>query len=505
MKNEYVIAGRGSWLSLAQIELFKSKVFELFPGLQINVEVKQTAGDIDQTKPLHLVEGKNFFTADVQHFLREKSADFAVHSMKDVSSIDFFCNSAYAIIDRGIMQDVAVFRADIVDKLKLGGPITIGTSSPRRSRMAIDFLMQHLPQFGLPPVVNALPVRGNVDTRLQKLDEGLYDGLILAGAGLNRLLEYTPSAEAIQTLLSDKKLMLLPLFECPPAIGQGAIVVEADAANNDAVAILDAVRDKSLTEAIVFERDFAEHYGYGCSQQFGAFHLMHSAGSFSYAAGIDQTGQEFTTWDFDTPDIGPEKFVFSCADHMQSFYEYEFLSGRISAAHSAVFVASHRAITPVLKAAAAGKHIWAAGTKTWRALAKEGIWVDGCADSLGLEYLEHIWQTPLFRLLRSDIEIITSEQSAQQWLDKGWCTTALYRLKPAIKEHVKEAVRSADVVFWTSYQQYLLLCSELKPGVLHCSLPGKTAEMLEKNGLQPVLFPTIKAFKQWLQGHHNTK
>jgi hydroxymethylbilane synthase len=484
---------------LAQIELFRRKILAIYPELQINVAVTQTAGDIDQTKPLHLVEGKNFFTADVQRIIRENSADFAVHSMKDVSSIDFFSNSAYAIIDRDIMHDVAIFRADIIDRLQQGTPITIGTSSPRRSRMAVDFLIDHLPQFGQPLIVNVQPVRGNVDIRLQKLEEGLYDGLILAGAGLNRLLDYAPSSATIRTLLSDKKLMLLPLFECPPAIGQGAIVVEADPANNDAIVLLNAIRDKALTESVVFERQFAERYGYGCSQQFGAFHLLHPAGAFSYAAGIDQTDNEFSEWDFLVPEINPAKSVFSCSDHMQSFFEYEFLTGNISATHSSLFVSSHRAVTQDFIDAVTDKHIWAAGTKTWRALAKEGIWVDGCADSLGLEYLEHIWRTPLFHLLRSDVQIITSEQSAQRWLDEGWNATAFYRLKPAVTKEVREAVGKADVVFWTSYQLYQILRDELRPQVQHCSLSGKTSELLAAEGLHTIQFPTIKAFKQWQQ------
>ncbi len=499
MKNKYVIAGRGSWLSLAQIELFKSKLLAIYPDLQVHVAIQQTAGDKDQTKPLHLVEGQNFFTVDVQRLLREQNADFAVHSMKDVSSIDFFANSAYAIIDRDIMHDVAVFRADIVDRLKQGASVTIGTSSPRRSRMAVEFLSQHLPRFGAPALVNAVPVRGNVDSRLQKLEEGLYDGLILAGAGLNRLLAYGPAAETIHTLLADKKLMLLPLFECPPAIGQGAIVVEADAGNADAVAVLETVRNNELTKAIVMERQFAERYGYGCSQQFGAFHMLHPAGAFSYASGTGQSGREFTEWSFDAPDISPGKSVFSCADYMRSFFEYEFPDNDVSAAHPVLFVSSQRAITPAFRKVAAGKNIWAAGTKTWRALAKEGFWVDGCADSLGLEHLEHIWRTPLFRHSRNDVQITTSEQSAKLWKDKGWHAVALYKLRPAVKEEVKAAAGNADMVFWTSYQQYLLLRQELKREVIHCSLPGRTSEMLEAIGLQPAIFPTIKAFKQWQQ------
>jgi hydroxymethylbilane synthase len=181
LKSSFTIACRGSWLSLAQADIFRKKVAALYPDVIINTTIIETAGDKEQTTPLHLVEGKDFFTKEIQDYLNSGQADFAVHSMKDVSSTDFFAAGNYAIIDRELLHDVAIFNENITDKIKRGEKIIIGTSSPRRSNMATGFLQKALPKFNDAAItVAAEPIRGNVDTRLQKLDNGAYDGIILA-------------------------------------------------------------------------------------------------------------------------------------------------------------------------------------------------------------------------------------------------------------------------------------------------------------------------------------
>jgi hydroxymethylbilane synthase len=274
MKQSFNIVCRGSWLSLAQADIFRKKVIQKYPEITFNIIVKETAGDKNQSTPLHLVEGKDFFTKEIHEFLQSGQADFALHSMKDISSEDIFNQGHFAIIDRDNIQDIVVFNDNVIEKLKTGEKIIIGTSSPRRSDMAINFLQKALPVYNqVPAVVEAIPVRGNVDTRLKKLDDGLYDGLVLAVAGLNRLLRFEPARLTVENLLKHKRLMVLPLFECPPAAGQGAIVAETTAGNADAIELLTAIKEDKLMAAILEERKYAKQYGYGCSQQFGTFHL----------------------------------------------------------------------------------------------------------------------------------------------------------------------------------------------------------------------------------------
>jgi hydroxymethylbilane synthase len=216
-KKNFTIVCRGSWLSRAQAEIFTRRIQASFPDITTTILIRETAGDKNLSTPLHLVEGKDFFTREIQDTLRSGEADFALHSMKDVSSETFFSESRYAIINREPVQDIAIFNPNVIEKIANGLPIVLGTSSPRRSNMATAFLESVLPNTGQYPVqVTAASVRGNVDARLQKLNAGEYDGLVLAVAGLNRLLQFEPAAPTVRALLANKKMMVLPLFECQP-------------------------------------------------------------------------------------------------------------------------------------------------------------------------------------------------------------------------------------------------------------------------------------------------
>ena len=500
-KQSFSVVCRGSWLSLAQASIFKQKVAEKFPTITINVIIKETAGDKNLSTPLYLVEGKDFFTREIQDFLQTGQADFAVHSMKDVSGEEFFKQNHYAVIDRNDLRDVAIFNSNILEKLRGGEKIIIGTSSPRRSNMATAFLQNALPQLGgVAPVVEAIPIRGNVDARLQKLTlASQYDGIILAAAGLNRLLQFEPASATIKQLLSEKKIMVLPLFECPPAAGQGAIVAETVGSNLAAIEILEAIKDEAFHSAIQQERKCASQYGYGCSQQFGAFHINTPSISFTYASGKDIAKKSFTIWDFEAQKEKMEGELFSSTDYMKDFFSYQFLQDcKLNTSPKAVFVSSHKAIHSLdLIHVVSAKRVWAAGTRTWLELAKQGIWVEGSSDGLGLHFAEQAMQQPLINLHPHDIQIVTNTASANNWQAIGYNAVGTYTLIPAINNALKSKIAAADFIFWTSFQQYQLCKTILKSTVKHSCLPGKTVNLLQQEGITPVIFPGIKAFNEW--------
>jgi hydroxymethylbilane synthase len=500
LKSTYTIACRGSWLSLAQAHLFIKKVTDVLPNIKLQIKVVETAGDREQSMPLHLVEGKDFFTKEIQQTLNRNEADFAIHSMKDVSSLDFFNEGHYAVFDRELLQDVAIFNASVITKLEKGETIVIGTSSPRRSNMATAFLQKALPQFNnTTAIVEAVSIRGNVDTRLQKLHDGQYDGIILAAAGLNRLLQYEPAKQKVNELLNDKKIMLLPLFECPPAAGQGAVVAETQKDNAAAITILKAIADTKLTEAIKKERVYAGRYGYGCSQPFGVFHLQTPSVSFTYASGSSDNAGRFTEWDFDAALSLKAKILFSSADYMKSFFEYNYVNDVVADEKaSAVFISSYKVVhNDALKKQIENEKVWASGTKTWYDLAKKGIWVEGCADGLGFNLLLPIFKSPLINIAANAVQILTNKSSAQHWRDDGFDAAYTYELKSNLSAEIKDKIAAADIIFWTSYQQYELCKAIIKKEVQHICPSGKTATLLQAQGLHPVVFPTIKSFIDW--------
>jgi hydroxymethylbilane synthase len=395
MKRRFNVVCRGSWLSLAQAELFKKKLLTVAPQLEIETIVKETEGDRNQDAVLQDLEGKDFFTQDIQNFLKSGQADFAVHSLKDVSGENFFSGTHYAIFEREDPRDVVVFNSDVPDKLKDGKPLTIGTSSPRRVLMATRFLSKALPFFNeREALIEAKPIRGNVDTRLRKLNDHQFDGIILAAAGLNRLLKFGPSQKEVSQLLKGKRLMVLPLLECPPAPGQGAIVAETTSHNIETIQLLQQINVPALAEAAQREREFARQYGKGCHQQFGVIHLGEGSKAFTFGAGLyTKANGELTPFkEFKGADPARQPSAKSSAS----------IAGKPEAKAKGVFVASEEIHSVTLLE---GKKIWTVDSAGWFSLAKQGHWVEGCADGLGLEFILPWLNSPLIHLSKSDIQI----------------------------------------------------------------------------------------------------
>ena len=489
------LTGRSSRLSRLQIDIVADKIRAAFPGTEIGVIARNSRGDQLQDIPLHTVEGSDFFTQDIFSALKNGEADIAVHSLKDMSSEHFFGDNEFAVIDRDDTRDVLIASEKLKVKSEKGEKIIIGTCSPRREEMATVFLKKALPQQNEDIKIETKPIRGNVETRLRKLDSGEYDATILATAGLNRLLNSQEDAPVVKDLLKDKKLMLLPLVECVPAPCQGAIVAEAYHGNKKAVEVLEAINNKKLFADCVNEKKAASEFGRGCLQQFGVTTLGYENRSILYAAGKDENGNEFTHW-YDLPELNTKgKNFFSTTDHMGSFFEYTYSDRGIDIAESVVYVSNYKAIKN--KQVLEGKRVWAAGTKTGYELAKLGVWVEGCADAFGLEFLNKAWSMSLFNIQKDDVHIITNEKGAVTWQNKGWKASSTYSTGGQQKEELATQMAKADIIFWTSFQQYELYKNVLKENVEHVCPSGETAVLLRSAGIEPIVFPNIKAFQQW--------
>jgi len=493
------LIGRDSRLSLLQLEIVKQRIEAATKGINVEIIARSSRGDELQDVPLQTVEGSDFFTQHIFDALESGAADIAVHSLKDMSSEHFFGANTFAVVDRDDVRDVAIFQKDIQQKIAEGKQIVIGTCSPRREEMAIGFLQKALPQLNNSFRVVTKIIRGNVDTRLQKLDSGEYDGIILATAGLNRLLRSREDA-GVKKLLEDKKLMLLPLIECVPAPCQGAIVAEATPGNTRAVELLNMINDSSLLSDCTREKKEALQYGVGCLQKFGVTTFNHDGQKVLYAAGKNSKEEKFSKWEgLPELDIANKKF-FSSTDHMGNFFGYDYHAGAIQINEPVVYVANYKAVNDLsLIGQLSEKKVWAAGIKTWYELAKKGIWVEGSADAFGLETLVPVWQMPLISIEKKEVAVITNDQSKANWQQKNWNVYSTYSLLDEQSTIISNQIKEADIVFWTSFRQYQQYKELLKNNVQHVCPYGETAEQFKAAGLKPVVFPNIKAFQQWRQ------
>src|SRR5579863_6380214 len=267
---------RRSLLARAQSAAVARRLERLHAGLSVELTGIDTRGDRVQDRPLSSVDGKEFFTAEIDNALLEGAIDFTVHSYKDLSLDRTPRLRLAAVPQREQPHDIAVFAADVPARLAAGHGITLGTSSPRRMSLAPDFLRWALPHAGREAVdIRLVELRGNVDTRLRRLHEPRgaprqLDGIVLAFAGLARLWADEGGRALLEQLFQPQPRMLLPLSACPAAPAQGALAVECRPGDVETVALLRAIDHAPTRAAVAIERALLAQRGGGCHQRFGA-------------------------------------------------------------------------------------------------------------------------------------------------------------------------------------------------------------------------------------------
>src|SRR5689334_21915705 len=242
-KNVLIIGSRGSRLALWQAEKTKDGLLELNPGFEIHIEIIKTTGDV-KSDPFSMIGGKGVFTKELEEALLDKRIDVAVHSLKDLPTIVPDGLAISAICEREDPRDALVLRkySEIRSLHELPAEAVVGTSSQRR--------LSQLKALRGDLVVKDL--RGNVDTCVRKLDEGQYDALILASAGLIRL----GLGDRISAAVSPSEIL--------PAVGQGAIAIETRADDEVAVAATNKLNHRATELACRAERAFLRGLGGGC-------------------------------------------------------------------------------------------------------------------------------------------------------------------------------------------------------------------------------------------------
>lgn len=242
-----VLATRKSALALAQARAFVRALEGRTPGLSVDELHVVTMGDKIVDVSLSKIGGKGLFIKEVEEALLDRRADFAIHSFKDVPAELDDAFTIAAIPARADARDVLVSRtgAKLAD---LPQGAKVGTSSLRRR---LEILAAR-------PDLVVIDMRGNVDTRLRKLDEGEFDAIMLARAGLDRLGLSHRVTEDLDPAL------------CIPAAGQGALAVQCRADDEETRALLSTLHDEETAIAVACERGVMTVVGGGCTIPFGA-------------------------------------------------------------------------------------------------------------------------------------------------------------------------------------------------------------------------------------------
>ena len=243
------IATRSSPLALWQAEYIKSLIETTSPEVTVEIVHIKTIGDRNQTDALRQFGGTGVFTKEVQVSVLDNNTDIAVHSLKDLPTEESEGLSLAGIPDRAPVFDAVLLpdsgKIESLDDIPQGA--RIGTGSPRRQAQLLHAR----------PDLQMLEIRGNVDTRIRKMDEGEYDAIVLAEAGLQRLG------------LADRISLLLCSPTVFPAVGQGAIGVECRADDHRVKAVLGKITNPSVLAATTAERSLLRALRAGCHAPLG--------------------------------------------------------------------------------------------------------------------------------------------------------------------------------------------------------------------------------------------
>jgi hydroxymethylbilane synthase len=237
---EIDIGTRGSKLAVIQAEELQNKLIKFFPELKTRLVKIKTTGDRNTTTVLDEFSGQGIFVKELEKALVDGRIDMAVHSLKDLPTEIPSELMLAAVTARLDARDVLISRLGKLTELAPGS--NIGTGSPRR---AVQLL-------ALRPDLKVGNIRGNIDTRLRKVSEGEFVGIIVAAAAMIRLG------------WEDRITEYLPVEHFVPAVGQGTLAIEIRSQDTEIASLVSRINDKSTWQAVTAERIFLQALGGGC-------------------------------------------------------------------------------------------------------------------------------------------------------------------------------------------------------------------------------------------------
>ena len=281
-----IIGARGSKLSLAYASKVKDLILKSSKGIDIHIKIIKTSGDIHKDTKVSEIGGKNLFCKEIEENLIKNNIDIAVHSLKDMESFEHKELIIGAFIKRNDPRDTLV--SNKIKNLRELSEDTIIGSGSRRRELQLKKLNKN---------ISVTSIRGNIDTRIKKVEENKFDAIILAAAGLKSLD------------LESKISFTFKTYEMLPAVGQGIIAVQCRKHDELIFDIIKKINDKETSLCAMAERKMLQTIGGDCETAVGGLAEIHNnnlrlkAQLFS-DIGEDDFNYELTGKDTDASSIG---------------------------------------------------------------------------------------------------------------------------------------------------------------------------------------------------------
>ena len=495
-----VLAARRS--ELARIQAFQvgRTLQNAHPQISIEYSFHESLGDKNQNDPLWQMPEKGVFTQDLREGLLAGRYDLVVHSWKDLAIEDDDETVIAATLPRADLRDLMLVRRDRWEEVRRTGRMTILTSSPRRSYNLDSFL-----RTALPPRIEELtfePVRGNVPTRVRKMWNPGADGLIVAKAALDRLLEapeeeFAATKVPLRNALSQCLWMVLPLRANPCAPAQGALAVEIKSSRPELRERLAAINCAETFATAQREREVLRGYGGGCHQKIGVSVLRRSYGEITLLRGLTDDGATLNDHRLAASRPRPARverdLLWPLKPTDSDWFKREPIPATIP--HSPLWIAKADAL-PEDASISDSQMVWASGLKTWERLARRAVWVNGCAEGLGEHEnprIETIAGTEVqwTKLTHADAPagsagILPAPGSEHDAL-VNMQVLPTYRLVP---KDSSPDLQGKHYFFWSSgssFERALQLHPWMKSMTHFCG-PGNTQRTLQRHGVEPHVF-----------------
>lgn len=274
MNRKLIIGTRGSQLALWQANHIQAKLAEI--GVESELKIIKTQGDIIQHLRLDKLEGKGFFTKELEEELLSEGIDLAVHSHKDLPTVNPPGLIIASVSEREDPSELIIAHKDCVDvkkRLSLKHNASVGTSSNRRKAQLLS----------LRPDLEFSDLRGNIQTRVQKLRDEQYDAIVLAKAGIER----------VEMDLSEFHIEVIPPIEIVPAPAQGVLAVQIRETDKELFDILQQINDAEVAAQIAVERKVLNMFEAGCHAPLGSYCRKTADGKYEAWTSIAETNEDF--------------------------------------------------------------------------------------------------------------------------------------------------------------------------------------------------------------------
>lgn len=509
MPTHYKIGTRGSLLALTQCGQVKDQL-EKLTGDTFELVVIKTQGDIIQNAPLWQLDGKDFFTKELDDALLSGAVDLVVHSYKDLGSVRPEGITLAAVTKRTFAHDILLIRNETIAKIPQKNDFIVGTSSPRRIVNIETHLKDYLPKASAELSVKTKMLRGNVNTRIQKLIDGEFDAIILALPGIERLAMTTSSMTELTRLLKNINFMILPQSQFPSSASQGALGIECFKNRMDNGALLSKLKmmeDADTVEEVSRERVAFNKYGGGCHLAVGInvkkikknehAYFIHSHRGFHNGETIDQHSLEGRTL---CAFVAPPK-AFNGHPIQDELISKEIIPIDLKDSRS-VYVTSKYCFDAI--AELKPQSLFAAGTKTMKELAKRGYWVNATADSSGDEEISLLRSSKALSLMvdtTTTLDVLSNDEA--KTTIKNAKIKACYKrvVSQNVSEHFKSQILECDVFFWTSFHQYSTYLKQF-PTIaqkIHTCGIGKTFDQFLDHKIEVIPMSSMKEFNHWIE------